>query len=195
MRRFGDWLATTGELQTEFGVDFEALRVNKIDLADYITWNFAALFEELGEMMHELRWHPWKINRGVIVPAARERAIEEAVDALHFLANILNALDVSDLEFSDVYAAKQNTNRARLQSGRSLATPGGLGRDTVDRAPEPRLTTEREFVREAATRMLETPEPGPHEHRWIRVSLATSQPVFRCSVAGCSETYRDEAAY
>lgn len=195
MRRFGDWLSTTADLQTAFGVNWKQLHNDPTDLADYITWNFTALYEEIGEMSHELPWAPWKRGRGIVYVHQRDRALEEAVDALHFLANILNALQVTDEEFSDVYAAKQNTNRARLESGRSLATSGGLGRQRVDEAPEPLPTTEMEFVREAIARELPTPEPGPHEHRWIRYSPATSTPLFRCAVTGCSETYRDAAAY
>lgn len=198
--RFGDWLETTAELQEEFGVDFSALRDSPDDLADYITWNLAALMEEVGEMSHELRWHPWKAGRGRVGKQQRELAIEEAADALHFLANILSALDVSDQEFSDAYAAKQNTNRARLRSGRSRATPNGLGRQRVDEMPygageKPRPTSEAEFVREATARELSTPEPPPHEHRWIRYSSPISQPRYRCSVPGCSVTYGDATAY
>ena len=121
--RFGTWLESTGDLQEAFGVDWEVLRADPVALANYITWNFTALYEELGEMSHELPWAPWKKDRGILRGDARLRAIDEAVDALHFLANILSALDVSDDVLSDAYVAKQRINRARLGSGRSLPTP------------------------------------------------------------------------
>jgi hypothetical protein len=125
--RFGNWLESTGQLQRSFGVDFRTLRESPIPLADYITWNFTALYEELGEMSHELPWAPWKGHRGMLTVEARERALGEAVDALHFLGNILNALGVDDVDLSEAYMAKQAINRSRLVSGRSLATPGTFG--------------------------------------------------------------------
>ena len=160
MRRFGDWLQTTSLLQQQFGVDWDRMRQNDTDLADYITWNLSALFEEVGEMSHELRWHPWKQARGKITTEQRDKALEEAADALHFLANILAALDCSDQEFSDVYAAKQNTNRARLESGRSLATPDGLGRT----APE---DLDPADVEKVAAALARTDEIKPEERDQI----------------------------
>lgn len=121
-RRFGDWLASTVELQRAFGTELRGMRHVPHALAEYLTWNFAALFEELGEMMHEIRWAPWKTARGVLTDQARDRAVDEAIDVLHFLGNVLSALGVSDEELSDRYVAKQTINRSRLESGRSKKT-------------------------------------------------------------------------
>lgn len=127
MARFGDWLETSEDLQRAFGVDWDKLRSNPAQLAEYLTWNMTAAYEELGEFSHELPWAPWKKGRGELTDEARLRAIEEMVDVLHFLGNLLVALAVTDGELSTAYADKQRTNRARLESGRSLATPNGLG--------------------------------------------------------------------
>jgi hypothetical protein len=120
---FETWLSSTAELQKHFGVDWEAVRNDPTAFADYVTWNFTALYEELGEMSHELPWAPWKANRGVMKDGARERAIDEAVDALHFLSNVLVSLSVTDAELSEAYIAKQRINRARLGTGRAVPTP------------------------------------------------------------------------
>lgn len=123
--RFGSWIASTVELQRAFGAELDGMRDDPERLGEYITWNFTALYEELGEMSHELPWAPWKKDRGRLRDDARNRAIDEAVDALHFLANILGAIGCTDEELSDAYVAKQAINRARLDSGRSVATPSG----------------------------------------------------------------------
>lgn len=130
-RRFGSWLASTRDLQLAFGTDLDGLEDDRKEFADYLTWNYAALLEELGEMMHELPWAPWKADRGLLTPDKRERAVDEAVDVLHFLGNVLGALHVTDLELSDAYEAKQAINRGRLRSGRSVKT----GKHVVDKAP------------------------------------------------------------
>jgi len=121
MRRFGDWLASTEDLQRAFGAEPRGLAGEA--LAEYLTWNFAALTEELGELMHELPWAPWKSGRGEPTPGQLDRAREEWVDMQHFAANIALALGLTDELASELYAAKQQVNRERLRTGRSLETP------------------------------------------------------------------------
>lgn len=119
--RFGDWLLSTRALQRDgFGAD--AIEMSDEDWADYVLWNYAAATVELGEFLQELPWKPWKPNRGRPDAHARERAVVELVDVLHFVGNILVALEVTDDELSEAYEAKQRENRARLADGRATTT-------------------------------------------------------------------------
>jgi len=111
---FDNWLATTRELQTKsFGQDPATLEGDA--KADFITWNLAAVVVELGEMMNEFPGHKnWVLDRTII---NREEFIGEAVDALHFLGNILATVGCTDEELSIRYLQKVEKNRARMASG------------------------------------------------------------------------------
>ena len=125
---FHSWLAEQKQHQeNDYGFDFEKTRGNRAALADFLTWNFAATIEELGEMMHEVAWAPWKIGRGLVSSESRERALGEAVDVLHFLGNVLNALDITDEDLSEAYDKKLGINRDRLLSGRTLDMKSRVG--------------------------------------------------------------------
>jgi dimeric dUTPase (all-alpha-NTP-PPase superfamily) len=108
---FGSWLEETGRLQREaFDVNVDLLP--DVELADYITWNVTALVAELGEFLAEVpSWKPWVADRGKVIH--RDRAVQELVDVLHFVANLACALGLSDDELSARYAAKQQVNRSR----------------------------------------------------------------------------------
>lgn len=111
---FGTWLQQTRVLQTvSFGQDPAELEGEA--KADFITWNFAALVIELGEMMAEYpSWKPWVVNRGQTMN--REQFIAEMVDALHFVGNILAAVGCDDREFTAAYTLKMGRNAARMAS-------------------------------------------------------------------------------
>jgi hypothetical protein len=111
---FSSWLSTTRELQTKsFGVDPGELE--GAAKADFVVWNHSALSVELGEMMNEYPGAKnWVVDRSII---DRDAFIGEAVDALHFLGNILAAVQCTDQELTMRYLQKVEKNRARMASG------------------------------------------------------------------------------
>lgn len=125
---FGDWISRTRELQVRaYGSDPGALTGEP--WANFMRWNFLAAMAELAESLAELPWKPWSAKhrarledpRNVEDMAreieARDRAVEEIVDVLHFAANILCALECSDEELNERYEAKMALNAARQESG------------------------------------------------------------------------------
>jgi len=110
---FGTWLQQTRVLQTlSFGQDPGELEGDA--KANFITWNYAEMCVELGEMMNEYPGHKtWVTDRTRI---NRTEFIAEMVDALHFAGNILAAVGCDDREFSAAYQLKMNKNAARMAS-------------------------------------------------------------------------------
>jgi hypothetical protein len=109
------------------------------ELADYVTENHSAAVVELSEFMQEVGWKPWATPRGWV---NRDAAIGELVDVAHFLANLLCALDVSDVEWQARYRAKQEVNRRRQRdgySGRAKCEVCGRAFDDVDVTCQPGL--------------------------------------------------------
>jgi hypothetical protein len=116
-------------------VDYAALTGEK--LADYISTNVLALADELHEMLAECQWKPWAKNRGTV---NRDAFADEAVDLLHFAANLLVAVGIPEDELWERYRAKQTRNAARQEHGydskaskcpscrRELDKPGALRR-------------------------------------------------------------------
>ena len=113
---FGSWLSATAELQTKyFGRDYSALADDPALLGDTVNLNAAELVWELGEMMNEYPGHKtWVTDRTKI---NRPEFLTEAVDALHFFANLLTALGFTDEELTTAYEAKMQKNRERMTSG------------------------------------------------------------------------------
>jgi dimeric dUTPase (all-alpha-NTP-PPase superfamily) len=106
-------LASTRALQEEFFRRSFPI-TDPDELADYVTTNYTALVVELGEFMQEVGWKDWATPRGWV---NRRQAVGELVDAGHFLANLLCALDVTDAEWEEAYRAKQEVNRRRQREG------------------------------------------------------------------------------
>jgi hypothetical protein len=111
---FGNWLKATRELQTlSFGTDPHDLE--GAARAEFITWNHTAAVLELSEAMEEFPgWKPWVVNRGEVL--RREAFIAEVVDTLHFVANMLSAVQCTDEELEAAYLAKMQKNRDRMAS-------------------------------------------------------------------------------
>lgn len=107
------WLDSTAELQRVI-YGFDPRTATMQEFADYVTWNMAALHAEVGEFSREVGWKPWAAPRGWV---ERERALDELVDVGHFLANLLNALQVTDDEWVEAYRRKQEVNRQRQRDG------------------------------------------------------------------------------
>lgn len=113
---FGTWLADTRELQrSSYGADPVSfpteLRLN------YIREQTLAAFVELGEFIQNLTWKPWAKEKRVPSGDARTLAVRELVDVLHFVANDLIALGVTDTELNEEYARKMQINRERMKDG------------------------------------------------------------------------------
>lgn len=111
---FGAWLEETRKLQLEaYGNDLHALE--GFDLRYYLTWNHSAAIIELGEMLEESRWKPWDntdLSRDPVIPDV-DPFTKEAVDALHFVANMLVAGRVDKDRLNAAYRAKMRVNRER----------------------------------------------------------------------------------
>jgi hypothetical protein len=117
---FSDWLSSTALLQMEaYGKD-PGLLVNN-DITEFndaegnifFAWNSFAMMAEVVEMADEVGWKPWATSRHI----NRERVIEEAVDAMHFLGNILRMVRCTGGELTEAYKAKQEKNLQRQQEG------------------------------------------------------------------------------
>lgn len=70
--------------------------------------------ELLGEVPREFHWKYWSHARPFF---NRARILEEIVDVLHFLANVLVAIGVTDDELEEAYQLKQAENRRRQLDG------------------------------------------------------------------------------
>jgi NTP pyrophosphatase (non-canonical NTP hydrolase) len=118
---FANWLRETQRLQVE-SFDIDPNQLGGEELAEYVTWNVAALVAELGEVLQAFpTWKPWITSgRGELTEEERDHVVEELVDVTHFLGNLLCAMDVDDEELSRVYRIKQQVNRDR-HAGRAYA--------------------------------------------------------------------------
>jgi len=130
--RMDQWLEETYALQTEaFGVDYELFESIR-SLAQFLDWNTTAAVQELAELRVEFSWKPWAVDSPFV---NRARVIGEIVDCMHFLGNILSALDVTDAEFAEAYTSKMVLNRLRMESKRYSAQKGLLGEGSDDGGP------------------------------------------------------------
>jgi len=113
---FGTWLAETAELQRlSYGRDIDEMEFES--WITYVREQTLAAFVELGEFIQKLRWKPWGKVKSPPDDWEREEIIEEIVDVLHFIANDLYALGVSDEELSTAYKKKMDKNRERMAAG------------------------------------------------------------------------------
>lgn len=114
---FGNWLSKTAELQREsYGYD-PCIDTEFDTWIEYVRNQTLAAFVELGEFLQELVWKPWAKTKRLPNINEREKAIGEIVDVLHFVANALYALNVSDDELNELYEGKMTVNRKRMASG------------------------------------------------------------------------------
>lgn len=87
---------------------------DRMPAIDFIHWNVTALVDELHELLGEIGWKPWAKSRHINLEAARG----EAIDAMHFLANIFLVLGLDDAEeVLRRYHAKHKKNAARQEAG------------------------------------------------------------------------------
>jgi hypothetical protein len=106
-----EWLRSTVELQRDaYGFEVDDIPGHAAREAPVVKENALAAIVELVELLGEVKWKYWSHEE----PWVRRGAVlEEAVDVMHFLANILTAIGVSDDELWEAYRAKQQRNRDR----------------------------------------------------------------------------------
>lgn len=116
---FGSWLDETRDLQVDaYGTDYTQLDPAEPDnlkrLVDYISWNTKSAVHELVELDSETSWKPWQHDDPYV---NRDAVVTEAVDVLHFVANVLCAVGCGTDELNEAYSHKMQVNRARQQRG------------------------------------------------------------------------------
>jgi len=123
---FDKWLSETKELQeTGYKIDYSAMTGNEPEkinnLIEYIRWNMLAIDDELAEMRQAISWKPWQHDEPY---ADREELVKEAVDVLHFVANIIVAAGGTDEQLNQFYMEKMAKNRARQLKGYVVKAEG-----------------------------------------------------------------------
>lgn len=110
---FSTWLSVMAELQEvaygSYYDDFDAQTK-----ADSMMMNLLAAHSEVTEMGDEMGWKPWVAKRGWI---NRASVINEAVDVMHFLANLLKHANCTGEELSTAYRRKMLKNLDRQLEG------------------------------------------------------------------------------
>lgn len=138
---FSAWLVTMSLLQeVAYGAHYREM--DPETKADSIRMNFTACVHELVEMTQEMGWKPWSSPQGWV---NEEAAMGEAVDAMHFLANLLSHCRATGVQLTAAYKAKMLKNLDRQINGYNVrfAKCADCGRD-LDEAERingtPRLT-------------------------------------------------------
>ncbi len=108
-----DWLASTVELQgAAYG--FIARPTDAKATSRSIRENVLALIVEAVELLDNVSWKFWAHDEPFV---DRDKVIKEAVDGMHFLANILVSVGATDTEFWAAYREKQALNLERQIRG------------------------------------------------------------------------------
>lgn len=110
---FSNWLESARQLQ-EVAYDAYYDRMDDETRADSMMTMLLAAHAEITEMGQECGWKPWAQPRGWI---NREAVISEAVDVLHFVANMLTHANCTGKELTEAYKAKQQKNLDRQLEG------------------------------------------------------------------------------
>jgi hypothetical protein len=123
---FNNWLDETRKLQKEgYKIDYTKFEGDSPEslnnLIEYMRWNMLAIDDELAEMRQAISWKPWQHDAPY---ADREEVIKEAVDVLHFVANIIVAAGGTDEELDKFYVEKMAKNRARQLAGYKVKEAG-----------------------------------------------------------------------
>jgi len=116
---FDSWLRRTKDLQRDvYFINYEEMEGDKDAnirrLVEYMRWNMLAIDDELAEMRQAISWKPWQHDKPY---ADREEIIKEAVDVLHFVANIIVAAGGTDEQLNKFYVEKMEKNRQRQLNG------------------------------------------------------------------------------
>jgi hypothetical protein len=109
---FSQWLDSTTELQIgAYGQDPAALEGK--ERKHWFETNVLAATDELHEFLNEVPWKPWASH----MQENREAAVNEIVDAMHFISNLLATFNVTGPELTAAYKAKQIRNAQRQVEG------------------------------------------------------------------------------
>lgn len=116
---FDSWLRRTKDLQENvYYIDYKEMSgdsdANIRRLVEYMRWNMLAIDDELAEMRQAISWKPWQHDKPY---ADREEIIKEAVDVLHFVANIIVAAGGTDEQLNKFYLEKMKKNKERQERG------------------------------------------------------------------------------
>ncbi len=116
---FESWLRRTRDLQENvYYIDYKEMSgdsdANIRRLVEYMRWNMLAIDDELAEMRQAISWKPWQHDKPY---ADREEIIKEAVDVLHFVANIIVAAGGTDEQLNKFYLEKMKKNKERQERG------------------------------------------------------------------------------
>jgi hypothetical protein len=88
---------------------------------EYLRWNMLAVDDELAEMRQAISWKPWQHDAPY---ADREEIVKEAVDVLHFVANIIVAAGGTDEILDKFYIEKMERNKKRQLNGYKVKDEG-----------------------------------------------------------------------
>jgi len=123
---FNKWLDMTKKLQKEvYFIEFDKFEgdrpQNIRNLVEYMRWNMLAVDDELAEMRQAISWKPWQHDAPY---ADREEILKEAVDVLHFIANMIVAAGGTDEELNKLYMQKMEKNKKRQLEGYKVKAEG-----------------------------------------------------------------------
>jgi phosphopantothenoylcysteine synthetase/decarboxylase len=123
---FNNWLRRTRDLQENvYFINYEEMEGDKPQnirkLVEYMRWNMLAIDDELAEMRQAISWKPWQHDAPY---ADREEIVKEAVDVLHFVANIIVAAGGTDEMLDKFYIEKMERNKERQLKGYKVKEQG-----------------------------------------------------------------------
>ena len=123
---FNNWLRRTRDLQENvYFINYEEMEGDKPqnirNLVEYMRWNMLAIDDELAEMRQAISWKPWQHDAPY---ADREEIVKEAVDVLHFVANIIVAAGGTDEMLDKFYIEKMERNKERQLKGYKVKDQG-----------------------------------------------------------------------
>ena len=123
---FDSWLKRTRDLQRDvYFINYEEMEGDKDAnirrLVEYMRWNMLAIDDELAEMRQAISWKPWQHDKPY---ADREEIVKEAVDVLHFVANIIVAAGGTDEQLNKYYLEKMEKNKQRQLKGYKVRAEG-----------------------------------------------------------------------
>jgi hypothetical protein len=123
---FNNWLRRTRDLQKDvYFINYEEMEGDKPQnirkLVEYMRWNMLAIDDELAEMRQAISWKPWQHDAPY---ADREEIVKEAVDVLHFVANIIVAAGGTDEMLDKFYLEKMERNKERQLKGYKIKDQG-----------------------------------------------------------------------
>lgn len=105
--------------QRTLGIQFnlgQNIQIKSEQDSSYIKEQASFLIEEIVEMTRELKYSkPWKQYDWDNTKDAEQtqKVKEEAIDALHFMLNIFNALGMSEQDILNAYLEKNKLNHER----------------------------------------------------------------------------------